>query len=74
MINVNSEQLLPARKVPAYLQSRGLGRRVHVSAVYRWMKAGIDGIRLESVRIGGQLVTSAEAIQRRVEARDHDRA
>jgi Protein of unknown function (DUF1580) len=70
MININHEQVLPVNKVPAYLQSRGLGKRVSVGTVYRWMIAGVGGVRLETVRIGGQMVTSAEAIQRWVEARE----
>ncbi len=69
MIDTIREQLLPLADVPAYHQSRGLGRRVHKSAVYRWAIAGADGIRLETVKIGGMKVTSAEAIQRWVEAR-----
>jgi Protein of unknown function (DUF1580) len=73
MININHEQLLPVNKVPAYLQSRGLGKRVSVGTVYRWMIAGVGGVRLETVRIGGQMVTSAEAIQRWVEARERAR-
>jgi hypothetical protein len=69
VIDTTRERLIALSDVPAYLQQRGLGRRVHVSAVYRWVRGACDGIRLEAVKIGGLHVTSAEAIQRWVEAR-----
>lgn len=73
MIDINKEQMIPVRRVPAYLESRGLGRRVHLSAVYRWIKSGSDGVRLESLRIGNYTVTSAEAIQRWAASRERAR-
>lgn len=73
MIDITKEQLIPIRQVPAYLEKRGFGRRVHVAAVYRWVHHGLNGVRLESVRIGGTAVTSAEAIQRWAAAREQHR-
>lgn len=73
MIDTTKEQLIPVREVPAYLEKRGFGRRMHVAAVYRWVHHGLDGVRLESVRIGGTTVTSAEAIQRWAAAREQHR-
>jgi len=63
MIDTVREQLLPLRKVPDYLAQRG-AKRPHVSACHRWALAGLQGIRLETVRIGGVLHTSVEAIDR----------
>lgn len=40
------------------------GKPVHPSALWRWARKGIKGIRLESVRLGGRFVTSMEAIDR----------
>jgi len=40
------------------------GKRVHISAVYRWVQRGIKGVRLEAIRIGGTTYTSREALQR----------
>lgn len=37
---------------------------VHVSAPYRWLHRGVRGVRLESVRIGGKLLTSRQAVNR----------
>lgn len=69
MIDTIKEHLIPIRDVPDYLVKRGIGRRIHPKAVLRWAIKGVGGVRLESVRIGRMTVTSAEAIQRWVEAR-----
>ena len=62
-ININSERLLPLTEVPQYLRSRG-AKAPHVSGVYRWALAGVGGVRLQTIRVGGVLHTSAEAIAR----------
>ena len=64
MIDLTRENLIPLREVPQYLPRRNSGRRVHVSAVYRWAARGLKGTRLETVRIGGTTYTSEEALQR----------
>jgi len=35
-----------------------------VSTIYRWAQRGIRGVKLETLRLGGGLVTSVEALQR----------
>ena len=64
MIDIETEQLVPIRQVPRLLPPRPSGRRVHISAVYRWMSRGIRGVVLESVKVGGSTYTSMEALQR----------
>lgn len=64
MISVSHEDLIPLREAPRHLPGRANGKRLHVSAVYRWVKHGVKGIRLETVSIGGTTYTSAEALQR----------
>jgi hypothetical protein len=68
MINLSTETILPlslaAKRVPA---SRN-GRKTHLSTLLRWILQGVDGIRLEGVRLGGRWVTSQEALQRFAEA------
>ena len=64
MIDIGNEQLVSLRDVPRLLPPRPNGKRVHISAVYRWVQRGIRGIRLEVVRIGGTPYTSREALQR----------
>ena len=71
MIDVNQEQLVPIRNVPGLLPRRPTGKRVHISAVYRWVQRGVRGVRLESIRIGGTTYTSREALQRFAERHDH---
>lgn len=36
----------------------------HISTVHRWRLRGIQGIRLESIRVGGRRVTSLQALER----------
>ena len=64
MIVVGEEQLIPLREVPRYLPPRPSGKRVHISACYRWISRGVRGVRLEAIRIGGTTYTSLEALQR----------
>lgn len=69
MIDINSEQLIALRDVPRCLPTRVNGRRLHISAVYRWCQRGIGGVILESIRIGGTTYTSTEALARFAAAR-----
>lgn len=64
MIDTASEILVPLRDVPRCLPPRPNGKRLHVSAVYRWTLRGVKGVRLETIRVGGTTYTSREAIQR----------
>ena len=63
VFDFNEEGLLPIREVPSYLHSLG-GRRIHISSVYRWLLAGVDGRRLEAIKVGGQTYTSKAALAR----------
>ena len=64
MIDIAQEDLVPIRDVPKHLPPRPTGKRVHISAVYRWTSRGLQGIRLESLKVGGTTYTSKEALQR----------
>lgn len=64
MIDIGNEQLVSLRDVPKLLPTRPNGKRVHISAVYRWTQRGVRGVRLEMIRIGGTAYTSREALQR----------
>ena len=35
-----------------------------ISAAYRWCQRGLRGVKLETIRVGGALITSREAVQR----------
>lgn len=68
MIDLERETLLALRDVPKRLPPRPNGRRLHISAVYRWVQRGVRGVVLETVRVGGTTYTSVEALQRFGEA------
>jgi len=40
------------------------GRKPHASTIWRWARKGVNGIRLETRRLGGRFVTSLEALER----------
>ena len=58
MIDIQAEQLLTLQDA-----AKSLPRRPHVTTVYRWISAGVCGVRLEAVRVGGVLYTSREKLQ-----------
>ena len=64
MIEISNETLIPIRETPRYLPPRPTGKRVHISACYRWISRGVRGVRLEAIKIGGSTYTSIEALQR----------
>jgi hypothetical protein len=64
MIDIHTERLLPVKDLPGYLESRGLGKRISMKTINRWVLTGCDGVRLEVVRFGGIHATSYEAVQR----------
>ena len=63
MIDLYSETVLSLRDAAKSLPGRN-GRKIHISTLYRWANRGVKGIRLETVRVGGTLCTSQEALQR----------
>ena len=40
------------------------GKRPHSSTIWRWARKGVQGVRLETRRLGGKFVTSVEALER----------
>lgn len=64
MIDIERESLVSIRDVPRQIPPRRSGRRVHISAVYRWLGRGVRGVKLEAIKIGGTTYTSLEALQR----------
>ena len=67
MIDLASEDVISltaaAKRLP-HLR----GKRIHTSTLYRWASRGVRGTVLETARIGGSTVTSAEALQRFVDS------
>jgi hypothetical protein len=65
MIDRHAEQLLTLAAAAADLPGRNGKPTAAYATVYRWARRGIAaGPRLESLRIGGQIFTSREAMDR----------
>ena len=63
-IDLQSEEILPLTEVAKALPRLRGGRKVHLSTIYRWISRGVNGVRLESLKLGRATVTSREALQR----------
>jgi hypothetical protein len=64
VIDVNSETIILFSELARRLPRRRKSRPTHVSTIHRWRQRGVDGVRLEAVRLGGTWVTSLEAYAR----------
>lgn len=53
--------LLPLRRLAEWHHQR-TGDRIHRSVPYRWAHQGLRGVHLPTIRIGGRLYTSVQAI------------
>lgn len=65
MIDIKFEKLITLVEATKFVPRRRRGRKPHVSTLYRWASPrGHRGVRLETIRVGGSLCTSAESLQR----------
>jgi hypothetical protein len=62
-LDVLDEQIVTLKDACTYLPRRN-GRKMHVATVYRWSVAGVRGVVLETIQVGGARCTSLEAIRR----------
>ena len=62
-IDVGNETLLSLTEAAKQVPKLN-GRRVHASTIFRWCRRGLNDIRLEYVRVGRRIATSAEALNR----------
>lgn len=74
MIDLEKERVVSLTTAAAYLPRRRAGKRPHMATLYRWASRGIQGIHLETIRVGGTLCTSREALQRFCERLSTERA
>jgi hypothetical protein len=63
-IIVAEETTFPLAETPKHIPPRRGGRKLHQATAFRWAKHGVRGVKLETIRIGGTLCTSVEALQR----------
>ena len=73
MIKLSTERVISLSQACRHLPRRRGVRPTHPATVYRWARHGLRGVLLESIRVGGTLCASAEALQRfcdRLSSRD----
>lgn len=64
MIDLTRESVLSFAEAASRLPRRRNGKRPHRNTLLRWATEGLHGVPLETIRIGGTLCTSIEALQR----------
>ena len=62
-MTLNQDNLLSLREAVRFVPCIN-GKRRAVSTLYRWCRQGIKGVRLEYVRIGRNVATTPEALER----------
>jgi hypothetical protein len=67
MIRSETELLVPLRTAGAIVPRPQGARAPHEATVKRWASHGIRGVQLETIRIGGSVYTSREALARFIE-------
>jgi hypothetical protein len=63
MIDISKDTLLTLREAISLLPRHRAGQPVSFSCVWRWAVHGVRGIKLETLRVGGGLCTTAKALQ-----------
>ncbi len=63
-IDITTEQLILFSQLPNHLPKQPSGKKIHLSACYRWKNQGLCGIRLVTVFVSGNRYTSKEATNR----------
>lgn len=57
------EELINVKELPDILEPRN-GKKVHLAAIYRWIKSGLSGVKLETIIIANGRFTTREALNR----------
>ena len=63
-IDIQTETVITPAKATHFCPERRRGVRPNIATIFRWMVAGVKGIKLESLVVGGTRCTSIEALQR----------
>lgn len=63
MFGDDPEKLIPLRDLPGLLPKTTRGKRIHISAVYRWVQRGVGGRKLGTLKIGGTRYTTPRDLQ-----------
>jgi hypothetical protein len=74
-VDLRCEKIIDALKeAPSFLGAGRGGKPPHKSFILRAIKKGLNGHRLEALRVGSRWITSVEALQRWAEAQTLDAA
>ena len=68
MIDLESEELVCLADAAAFFPRRRGGKRPSFTTIWRWVTAGVNGIKLEAIRCGSTLCTTRPAVVRFLEA------
>ena len=63
-IDLLSDDCLTLAEAAKILPRGRRGKKTHVSTLWRWASCGLRGVRLETIRKGGMIYTSREALRR----------
>ena len=63
-----TEDVIALSQVRNFLPKIEGGKRPHASTIWRWSLRGIGGVKLETAKIGSQIVTSKQAVTRFIAA------
>lgn len=66
-INPETETTVSLTEAAKIIPRRN-GKRAAISTIWRWCRKGIKGVRLEYIRVGRNIATSREALNRFYEA------
>jgi hypothetical protein len=66
MVSLICEQTLPLRAL-AKMVPGNCGKPLHYETLRRWSRQGVQGVKLESKKLGGKRVSSLEAVDRFME-------
>ena len=62
MIDTRNDELLGLCQAAAQCPAVD-GKKPHASSIWRWMRQGCRGVRLEHVKVGRRVVTTREALE-----------
>lgn len=68
MIDLFDEDLIPLRHVADLLPRSAAGKAVHPNTLRRWASTGLNGVQLETVRVGGRIYSTKGAVEAFVQA------
>lgn len=63
-LDLLKSDLIALADLPKYLPPTRSGKSIHIGSIYRWVTRGVQGRKLEVIRVGGRIYTSESAVRR----------